>query len=78
MEENSFSIINRTNGQVTGQTANALPIKLVTGISWIRFVLIGFVIALIVFLAFIFTIKKQVSIVEVTGKADTYQILEIN
>ena len=78
MEENSFSIINRTNGQITGQSANALPIKLTGSWSWPKYVALGFCGALLVMVWFISTIQKQVIAVEVTDKSDSFQIFKIN
>ena len=77
MEENSISIVNRTNGQLTGENAQALPIKFVGGISWIQYILIGVAITVIFGIYFIATIQKNVVAVEVSGKADNFQIFEI-
>jgi hypothetical protein len=77
-EQSSISIINKNNGQLTGESIGALPIKLITGISWLRFVFFGMAIALVIFLIIIFTAQKQVSVVQVTGKADAFKILQIN
>jgi len=72
-EQSSISIINRSGGQVTGQNTGALPIKLVTSISWVKFFMAGFVSALLLIFVLVFTIKRQVVVVEVAGKAENYQ-----
>lgn len=72
-DESSISIINRNNGQVTGERAGALPIKLVTSISWVKFFAAGFVSALLLIMIMVFTIKRQVVVVEVAGKSVDYQ-----
>jgi hypothetical protein len=77
MEEQSISIINRTNGQLTGENAQALPIKLITG-KWYKFFILGFLFAIVLLVVFVSIIKRQVVVVEVSGKADTYQEYTIN
>ena len=77
-DQNSISIINRGNGSLTGEKAQALPIKLITGISWLKFILIGFVLAIVIFVIFLFNSQKQVAVVQVTGKADSFKILQLN
>lgn len=76
-EESSISIINRNNGSLTGENAQAVPVKLLGSLSWVQYILIGFIISLILMSIFVATIKKQVVAVEVSGRADTYQIFEI-
>ena len=77
MEENSISIVNRTNGQLTGEHAQALPVKFVGSLSWVKIFLLGVLVTAIFFLIILMTVKKQVSIVEVVGKANDYQILQL-
>ena len=77
-DESSISIINRNHGQVTGERTGALPIKLITSISWVKFILIGVIITIIGVLIFLYTVKKQVTVVEVTGKSDQFQLFQIN
>lgn len=77
MEENSISIINRTNGQLTGENAKALPIQLMGSWKWPRYVALGFALAILIGFWFVTTIKKQVVAVEVSGKSDSFQILKI-
>jgi hypothetical protein len=72
-EENSFSIINRTNGQVTGQSANALPIKMVSNYSSAKIFIFGFLSALVVVAIFVSTIKRQVVVVDVAGQSSEYK-----
>jgi hypothetical protein len=72
-EQSSISIINRSGGTVTGQNTGALPIKLVTNISWLKFFLAGFVSAILLIFILVFTIKRQVVVVEVAGKSVDYQ-----
>lgn len=78
MEENSISIINRTNGQLTGEKAQALPIKLMANWKWTTYVALGVVLTLIAVTIFISTITKQVVAVEVSGKSDNFQIFKVN
>ncbi len=77
-EENSISIINRSNTQVTGEKTNALPVRMVSNLSWIQYILIGFVLAVIILIYIISTIQEKVVSVEVSGKADEFQIFEVN
>ena len=77
MEENSISIINRTNGQLVGEKAQALPIKMIGGLKWTQYVLIGVIIGLLVMVLIVATIKKQVVAVEVSGKASDFQVFQI-
>lgn len=77
MEENSFSIINRTNGQITGQTANALPIKLVASLSWVKIFIAGFIFAFVFMIIFILNIKSQVVSVQISGKSPDFQEYKI-
>jgi hypothetical protein len=77
MEENSISIINRTNGQLTGEHAQALPVKVVTG-AWYKFFGLGFLTAIVLLVIFVSIIKSQVVVVEVSGKADTYTEYKLN
>lgn len=78
MEENSISIINRTNGQLTGEKAQALPIQIKTSFSWVKIFALGFVTAIITIFIFVSAIKTQVVVVEVSGKADNYQEYRVN
>lgn len=73
MEENSISIINRTNGQLTGEKAQALPVKFVSNLSSVKIFFIGFVAAIVVMFILVTTIKSQVVVVEVAGKSADYQ-----
>ena len=77
MEENSISIVNRTNGQLTGEHAQALPIKFVGCLSWVKIFFLGVGLTAVFFVFFLLTVKKQVAIVEVVGKANDYQILQL-
>lgn len=77
-EQNSISIISRGGGQVTGESTNALPVKFIPSLSWIQYVLMGSFITFLLMFVFIFTAQKQVAVVEVTGRADEYNILQIN
>ncbi len=76
-EENSISIINRTNNQVSGEKANALPVRVMSNLSWIQYILIGFVLALGVVIYLISTIQQKVVTVEVSGKANDFKIFEV-
>ncbi len=77
MDENSISIINRSNKEVIGERASALPVKLMTSLSWVQYILIGFVIAFLAALYFVWTVQKQVVVVEVSGKSPDFQVFEI-
>jgi len=76
-EQSSISIINKNNGQVTGESAQALPVKFILGLSWFKYILIGFVVAVIIMFYIVATIRKQVVVVEVSGKSDSFQVFEI-
>ena len=77
MEENSISIINRTNGQLTGEKAQALPIKFIGSFSWLKIYLLGLASGVLLLVIFVYTIKKQVVVVEVAGKSPDYQEYKI-
>jgi len=77
MEENSISIINRTNGQLTGEKAQALPIKMIGGFKWTQYVLIGIIVGIFIMIIGVATVKKQVVTVDVTAKGEDFQILQI-
>ena len=77
MEENSISIINHTNGQLTGEKAQALPIKFVANLSWVKIFGAGFVVALIAVLIFISYVKEQVTVVQVSGKSADYEEYQV-
>lgn len=77
MEENSISIISRNNGQLTGEKAQALSVKLTGGFSWVKIFLAGVVITFLILAAAIYFAKKQVVVVEVSGKSDQFQLLEL-
>lgn len=77
MDENSISIINRTNGQVTGEKAGALPVRVMSNFSWVQYIFIGFLVAIFVLGYFVWTIQKEVVIVEVSGKSPDFTIFEI-
>ncbi len=72
-EQSSISIINKNNGQLTGESSNALPIKLVTNNLAIKFFSFGFLTAMVVLLFMVFTIKRQVVAVDATGVAPQFQ-----
>jgi hypothetical protein len=73
MEENSISIINRTNGQVIGEKAKALPVELKANFSWLKIFVAGLLFGWLLVFIFVIYIKRQVVVVEASGKADTYQ-----
>ncbi len=80
-EENSISIINRTNASLTGENAQAFPIKLVDGNMRkvrIEYFCFGVFSAIILFTIFIFIAKSQVVVVDISGKADNYQEYKLN
>ena len=77
MEENSISIINRTNGQLTGEHAQALPVKFIANFSWVKIFFLGFALAIILMILFIAYVRQQVTVVESTGIAPNYQEFQI-
>lgn len=77
MEENSISIINRTNGSLTGEKAQALPIQIKGQWKWTRYVLVGVVLTIIAVFILLSTITKNVVAVEVSGKSDNFQVFQI-
>jgi hypothetical protein len=77
MDENSISIINRTNGQVIGEKAQALPIEIKTSFSWLKIFILGLLFGWFLVFILVVVIKRQVTVVEVAGKADTYVEYEI-
>jgi hypothetical protein len=77
MEENSISIINRNNGQLTGEKANALPVQIKADFSWVKIFFFGFVVAIVSFILFASYVTQQVTVVQVTGKSDNYKEYEI-
>lgn len=77
MEENSISIINRTNGALTGEHAQALPVQFISSWSWTRYVLVGVVLTLVVVGTMIAFAQKQVTVVEVTGKSQDFQLFQV-
>lgn len=72
-EQSSISIINKNNGQLTGESASALPVKFVSNFSSTKIFAAGFVSALILTFIIVSTIKSQVVVVEVAGKSADYQ-----
>ena len=80
-EENSISIINRSNTSLTGENAQAFPIKLVDGNMRkvrIEYFAFGVVFTIMLFTVFIFIAKSQVVVVDISGKADSYQEYKLN
>jgi len=77
MEDNSISIINRSGGSLTGEKAQALPITLTNQWKWTRYVAVGVVISVIIMIILMLTITKNVVAVEVSGKADNFQLFKI-
>lgn len=71
-EQSSISIINKNNGQVTGESAGALPIKLVTSNLAIKFFIFGFISCLILLVILVMVVKRQVIVVDTTGVSDQY------
>lgn len=76
-EQSSISIINRTNGQLTGENAQALPIQIKTSFSWVKIFIAGFITAIFIIFIFVYYVKKQVVVVEVSGKSADYQEYKI-
>lgn len=77
-EQSSISIINKNNGQLTGESSGALPIKLVTNNLAIKYFSLGFLCALVIFAIFILIARKQVTVVDVSGKSPSYQEYNLN
>lgn len=76
-EKGSISIINRTNGQLTGEKAEALPIKLITQNAGLKFFLLGVFITSLIFILFVFLSGKKVVVVDVVSKSDNYKEYKI-
>lgn len=76
-EQSSISIINKNNGQVTGESAGALPVKFVSNFSTLKSFTLGFATALVIMWVVVFTIQSQVVVVEVAGKSADYQEYEL-
>lgn len=72
-EQSSISIINKNNGQVTGESSGALPVKMVSNFSSTKIFTAGFITALVLMFIIVSTIKSQVVVVEVAGKSADYQ-----
>lgn len=77
MEQSSISIINKNNGQITGESAGALPIMIKTSFSWLKIFLAGVVATIVVLSILFFTIETQVETVEIVGRSDNFQIMEL-
>ena len=77
-EQSSISIINKNNGQLTGESTNALPIRMVSNLSSYKIFGLGFLTALIFMFIMVSIIKKQVVVVEFAGKAADYQEYKVN
>jgi hypothetical protein len=75
--ESSISIINKNNGSLTGEQANALPIMIKTSFSWIKIFLTGVVLTFVVLFVIFLLAKTQVQTVEIVGTSDNFQILEL-
>ncbi len=71
-EQSSISIINKNNGQLTGESSNALPIKLISNNVAIKFFTYGFLACLLSIVVIVMIIKKQVIVVDTTGVSDQY------
>lgn len=76
-EENSISIINRTSGQLTGEKASSIPIRIMANFSWLKIFLAGCIITAITFIILMSTSLSQVVAVEVSGKASNFEILKL-
>lgn len=76
-EEQNISIINRSNKEVIGERASALPVKIMSNLSWIQYLFIGFLIALVLLGFLFFSIQKNVVSVEVSGQSPDFQIFEV-
>lgn len=78
MENNSsISIINKGNGALTGEQAQALPIMIKTSFSWMKIFLTGAGVMFAVLSILFFIAKSQVQVVEIVGRADNFQVLEL-
>jgi hypothetical protein len=71
-EQSSISIINKNNGQLTGESSNALPIRIMADFSWVKIFFAGFFTAFLIMFIFVSTIKRQVVVVEVAGRTADY------
>lgn len=77
MQEESISIINRTNGQLTGERAQSIPVKLIASFSWLKIFLAGATIMFVVVFFLLQTAMNEVVQVDVSGKTEEFEILKI-
>jgi cell division septal protein FtsQ len=68
-----ISIINKVGGTITGDSASALPIKLVTSNASLKFFCLGFLAGIVLFISLILLSAQQVAVVEVTGQVPEYK-----
>lgn len=73
MEPSSISIINKNNGQIGGESVNALPIRMVSNLSSYKIFALGFLSAILLMFIAVSIVKRQVVVVEVAGKSADYQ-----
>jgi hypothetical protein len=73
MQQEGVSIINRMGGTVTGDSANALPIKLVSSHTGIKYFVLGMIATFIFILSLFALSMTQVNLVEVTGQSESFK-----
>jgi hypothetical protein len=80
-EQSSISIINRSSTSLTGENAQALPIKLVdSNLRKVRieYFLFGFIFTVVMLTLFTIWAKRNVVVVDISGKSPDYQEYRLN
>jgi hypothetical protein len=80
-EQSSISIINKNNGQVTGESSGALPIRLISNdasSAAYKFFAYGFAACLLLLVILISVVKRQVIVVDTTGVSENYVEYKLN
>jgi hypothetical protein len=78
MDEQNISIINRSEHTITGEKANALPVRFVANYSWFKIFLAGAILMLALVYIISYFIRYQVVVVDITAKSDQYQEYQMN
>jgi hypothetical protein len=71
-DESSISIINKNNGTLTGEKAQALPIQLVGYNQKKKWFAIGFITCAVIVLAVVYFSKRGVAIVNLDQRATEF------
>jgi hypothetical protein len=73
MNSEGISIINKVGGTITGERASALPIRLVTNNSTIKYFSLGFLVCILILIITITLASRKVAVVEYTGVNPNYK-----